>query len=187
MSIVAPQTDASGIVGIRLEQAGAIHVASYAVQSGDTAATIAAALAAQITGATVAGSVITVPDGPRVSVASTGHVMASRLTRRQQQMFQVTLWTSDPGKRDTIGFALDAWMSGTPWFADSTGAQCLLKFAGSSDVDTQQASSIFRRVFRMVVVFDTTQTQQQAQMLFGGIALSANGEPAALYGDQPLF
>ncbi|KXU99235.1 hypothetical protein AD929_15680 [Gluconobacter potus] len=187
VTVTAPSSGVTGIVGIRMMQNGQSHVASYAATSTDTAATIASALAAQITGATVSGTALTIPAGLQVAVASTGHVTASRLTRRQQQTFQVTLWTNSPGKRDSIALALDSGMSGTPWFPDNTGAQCLLRFSGSSDVDTQQSSSIFRRVFRMTVVFDTTQEQQQAQMLFGGMSVTANDGQVLHYGDQPLF
>ena len=187
VEITAPETGVTGIVGIRMVEGGQSHVAAYAAGATDTAQTIAAALAAQIVGATAYGANVMLPTGPKITVASTGHAMAERLTRRQKQTFQVTLWTNSPDKRDSIGFALDAGMSGTPWFPDSTGAQCLLTFAGSSDVDTQQASSIFRRVFRMSVTYDTTQEQQQAQMLFGGLSVTANEGQALQYGDQPLF
>ena len=187
VTITAPATGATGIIGIRMVEAGIPTVAGYATSSTDTASTIASGLASQITGATASGATVTIPAGPTVSVAVGGHFTASRLTRRQQQMFQVTLWTNSTAARDRIAYALDAAMSGTPWFPDSTGSQCLLKFAGSSDVDTQQSSSIFRRVFRMPVVFDTTQEQEQAQMLFVGLTVTANDGPILQFGDRPLF
>lgn len=187
VTITAPKTGATGIIGVRMVENMLSTVAAYAASATDTGATIAAGLASQIEGATVAGNVLTIPDGPLVSVVVGGHVEATRLTRRQEQLFQVTLWTSTPDARDTIGYALDAAMSGTPWFPDSTGAQCLLKFSGSSDVDAQQASSIFRRVYRMTVMFDTTQEQAQAQMLFGGLFVTAGNDLVFTRGDTPLF
>lgn len=141
--------------------------AVHAVQSSDTPATIAAALAAFFPGATVQGPTLTIPHAVGLTPATGGTGTATRITRRQQQLFLVTLWSASPEGRDALGSALDGALSGVTWFAASDGAQCQLKFAGSADIDTMQAQSLYRRDMRFNVIYDTTQNQAAAQMLFG--------------------
>lgn len=141
--------------------------AVHSVQPSDTPETIAAALAAFFPGATTQGATLTVPHATSLTQATGGTGTATRITRRQQQLFLVTLWSGLPEGRDALGAALDGALSGVVWFAASDGAQCQLKFAGSADIDTMQAQGLYRRDMRFNVIYDTTQTQAAAQMLFG--------------------
>lgn len=141
--------------------------AVHGVQPSDTAPEIATALAGFFAGATAQGPTLTIPHAIGLTPATGGTGTATRITRRQQQLFLVTLWSGSPDGRDALGSALDGALSGVTWFAASDGAQCQLKFAGSADIDTMQAQSLYRRDMRFSVIYDTTQTQAAAQMLFG--------------------
>ena len=93
---IQPDTVPAGIVGLRIRSNGdAIEdraVAAYAVQATDTEATIAAALAAQIPGATASGASVAVAGATTREAAVAGYSNAGRVGRGQQQLFQVAIW-----------------------------------------------------------------------------------------------
>ena len=82
-------TGAAGIVGLRNRSSGdAIAdraVAALGVQATTTEATIAAARAAQIPGATASGASVAVPGATTIEAAVAGYSNAVRVARRQQQ------------------------------------------------------------------------------------------------------
>ena len=82
---------------------------TYVVQVGDTLSMIAAALAAEITGASSSGASVTVPSGGLEYVGGVFSPGTAELeVGRQVQMFSVTVWATTPAYRDAIGAALTA-------------------------------------------------------------------------------
>ncbi|MBO1361779.1 hypothetical protein J2D73_18515 [Acetobacter sacchari] len=161
-------------------------VALYAVQTTDTATTIAAALAALIPGSTSSGAVVTVPSAVSLTARAGGSATAKRITRRQSQLFTVSVWSGSWEGRDKLGHALDAALSGISFITSKNGTKELIQFAGSYDIDTMQSQSIFRRDLRYAITFDTTQHEQDAQLLFGGFNVLLNGSETVKIGDVLL-
>ncbi|WP_019091746.1 hypothetical protein [Komagataeibacter europaeus] len=190
---VALQADATpaGIVGMRIRSDGTTipdrSVAAYAVQATDTATTIAAALAAQIPGATSSGSIVTVPGATDLSGAVGGYAPAVRTARRQQQLFQVTVWSASTQARDALGTALDNGMAFLDWLTDANGSTFQIESRGNWNNDAAQNSGIFMRPFRFICTYDTDVRENMAQMLFGTEVFSLPGGQTINTGDGPLL
>ncbi|GBR34412.1 hypothetical protein AA11826_1217 [Komagataeibacter oboediens DSM 11826] len=190
---VTLQDDAipAGIVGLRIRSDGTTipyrSVAAYAVQATDTATTIAAALAAQIPGATSSGSAVTVPGATDLSGAVGGYAPAVRTARRQQQLFQVTVWSASTKARDALGTALDNGMAFIDWLTDANGSTFQIESRGNWNNDAAQNSGIFMRPFRFIATYDTDARENMAQMLFGTEVFSLPGDRTITTGDGPLL
>lgn len=124
---------------------------AYAVQSDDTPELIAQSLAGLIDGAYASGATVIVPNAALVEVATAGYGQITRVTRRQEQLFTVSIFTNGGNARDILGSALDAALSAQSWLATLDGQNALMQFAGASDADAMQTSSIFRRDFRFKI------------------------------------
>ncbi|PYD63560.1 hypothetical protein [Gluconacetobacter entanii] len=181
----------SGIVGLRIRSNGTTipdrSVAAYAVQATDTATTIAAALAAQIPGATSSGATIAVPGATDLSGAAGGYAPAVRVARRQQQLFQVTVWSASTKARDALGTAIDNGMAFIDWLTDANGSTFQIESRGNWNNDAAQNSGIFMRPFRFIATYDTDLRENMAQMLFGTEVFSLPGDRTITTGDGPLL
>lgn len=181
----------SGIIGLRIRSDSTTipdrSVAAYAVQSTDTAATIAAALAAQIPDATSSGPTVTVPGATDLSGAAGGYAPAVRTARRQQQLFQATVWSATPNARDALGTAIDNGMAFIDWLTDANGSTFQIESRGNWNNDAAQNSGIFMRPFRFIATYDTDMHENMAQMLFGTEVFSLPGGQAIHTGDGPLL
>ncbi|HQT62547.1 hypothetical protein [Acidiphilium sp.] len=90
---------AGDIVAVLSGGAAYTHVAA----AGDTLATIAAALAAQIAGASASGAVLTLPaTGPLPAVGVFSSGVAAMEVARQQAGFSVHCFAPSPANRDTL-------------------------------------------------------------------------------------
>ena len=118
---------AGAIAGVRVRGQAFVAV----TEAGDTPASVAAALAAQITGASAAGAVLTLPsDGgtPEVVVYENAQVITE--LRRQEQGFAVTISAHTPDARSTVAAALDAVFAGIDFLtlADRVGRPHAVSF-----------------------------------------------------------
>jgi Mg2+/citrate symporter len=102
------------------------------VQSGDTLANIATALAVQISGASSSGAVITLPASAAFEIRIGSEDVVGRILRRQEKDFQVTVWAGSPAVRAATALAVDNGLSaltslnmpdGSPTFS-GISAQC---------------------------------------------------------------
>lgn len=170
--IVFPETgDPAGVVGLWYE--GDLQTTSaYAVTVQDTPESVAAALAAQLAGSKVDGTLISVP-GICLSGRVVGYGQSVRVSRRQSQVYRISVWTADATVRDLIGLSLDTALSEKSWITTLDGRQAQLRFVSVEDVDTMQNQTIYRRDYLYEVIFDTLQTQWAADMMFGIGALAA--------------
>ena len=132
---------------------------SYLVQQNDTLATISAALAAQIVGATSVGAVITLPTGKRpsdVHVITTGS--ATKEIRRQERLVALTVWAPNPAARDSICKTIDAALAATPRTILADQSVARLTYKGSPVTDMLEKSNIYRRDLLYTVEYATTIT-----------------------------
>ncbi|MFT8439840.1 hypothetical protein [Acetobacter fabarum] len=186
-----PDTAPSGIVGLRIRSNGSAiedrAVAAYAVQATDTEATIAAALAAQIPGATASGASVTVPEAVVMEGAVAGYSNAVRVARRQRQLFQVTIWSASPDARDALGTALNNGMAFTDFLTDADGSTFQIETRGDWNNDAAQNNGIYMRPCRYVATYDTDTRTVMAQMLFHSAGLTPHGGDTVTTGDSRLL
>lgn len=175
-TVTVSLTDGStptGIVGvqIRADDSGALpdrSSATYVVQSTDTAATIAAALAGQFAGASSSGAVLTIPAAVSVSTIVGDPSLSARVLSRQTQNFVVTVWSDSWKARDALGRAITAGLISSLWFNAGDGWPVNIPSApASQEIDTMQMQGVFRRDIRIACRYDTIETLTSAPMLFG--------------------
>jgi hypothetical protein len=142
---------------------------AYAVQAGDTLASIATALAAGLVtagiAASAAGAVVTLSSAKHIAARVGGQGISVRELRRQIRVFQVSCWAWAYDKRDDLAKAVDAAM-GANWrltLADGTFGNATYK--GSSQHDESQKQLVYRRDVLYAVEYATTQTRTDAQVL----------------------
>lgn len=112
-------------------------------------------------------------------LARTGaDVQARREVRRQEQVFEVTLWCPDPQARDWAGDLLDLVVSGTP-FLDVDGEACRLLGHGVSDDDGAETARLYRREVALLVEYPTVERAVQPTMLFGIVAQEGSAQVEA--------
>ena len=132
----------------------------YTTLQTDTLNTIAAALAALIPGAGVAGVVITMASNARVLYARVGITGTSvREIRRQTRVMQLTVWTSTPALRDTLGRAIDTALAATEFLTMPDGYGARLVYKGSHIIDDLMKAKLYRRDFLYMVEYATTQIE----------------------------
>ncbi|GBR68914.1 hypothetical protein [Gluconobacter kanchanaburiensis] len=153
--------------------------AAYAVMAQDTPETVAAALAAALSGGVATGAVISVP-GRMVNGHAGGYGQSVRVTRRQAQLYRVSIWTADATARETLASVLDTALAEQSWISTLDGREAQLRFQSVEDVDTMQNEALYRRDYFYELVFDTLQVQWASDMLCGiGTLSGEKGLPAS--------
>ncbi|KJV49662.1 hypothetical protein VH86_04040 [Pantoea sp. BL1] len=137
----------------------------YPVQSGDTLATVATAMANQIPGATSSGAVITLASGGSVVARTGGIGTAMRELRRQAKDFQITIWAPTPAMRVLIASAVDAMLSENSNISLGDGAPSMLFYTRQFDTDASENYLIYRRDLIYTVNYATTQTIAAPQIV----------------------
>jgi hypothetical protein len=169
----AGTTAAGQMAGIALD--GATYV--YLVQTGDTTALVAAALAAQIIAAgqivQIAGATLTIPAASRLFARVEQSQSAFRETRRQKQSFRVSCWCPDPILRDQVAAAIDATMANTTFLTLADGTAARITLAGGATIDQSENATLYRRDLIYAADYATTLTAAQPAMVFGTGTLSS--------------
>lgn len=179
-------TLAATIAGQQVTIAGSIPAASnptnvsilangqfavYAVQTSDTLTSIATALAALaaafIPGTTSAGAVITFAAAARIAAARVG-VGATQIRelRRQEKLFQVSVWAGTPALRDAVSQVLDvAFAKPEQQFitmTDTFGAR--LVYHGTRVIDDSEKANLYRRDLLFMIEYATTDVIASTQV-----------------------
>ncbi len=147
----------------------------YAVQPTDTLASIATSLAALI-GATSAGPVVTVPATAQITVARIGITGTSAMeVRRQERLFQLSIWCSTPAQRTTIAAAIDPAFAVTEFITMPDQFAARLLYKNSRMSDNEQKQGLYRRDLFYTVEYATTQIVTNSQVL--QIQVNVSGSP----------
>ena len=173
----------AGVVAVWLDDIprGGEPSAAYAVMAQDTSKTVAAALAAALTGGVANGAVVSVP-GRVLNGHAGGYGQSVRVTRRQAQLYRVSIWTADATARETLASVLDTALAEQSWISTLDGREAQLRFQSVEDVDTMQNEALYRRDYFYELVFDTLQVHWASEMLCGIGNLSAGEELSAAFG-----
>lgn len=139
---------------------------SYKVQAGDTLDSIAASVAALISGATSAGAVITIPVTGRIASARIGSSgTIARVTRNQQRTMQITVWADTPDHRSATASVIDSALSAMDFLPFADGGQGRLLYVASHVDDMTQKANVFRRDLLYSVDYATTVTADATEVI----------------------
>jgi hypothetical protein len=152
---------------------------TYAVQPNDTRASVAAALAAMMAGASASGAVLMVPNGSCLARVAQG-TSATSLLRQIKQRYRVNIWSSSPQARDALAASLDLAFAQIFRLSMPDGSPSLLRYGGTlvSDFPARQAE--WNRTLVMQVEYSTARVENLPAVLFP--AGSING---AAFGAMP--
>ena len=180
----------SGVGAAGLNAGVLVGGQGYAVPVGanQTPEAVAAALAAEITGAVARSATVSVTALPITAARVEGSATAWQETRRQEQDITISLWCADPAGRDSLTSAVDSGLSGIDWLELADGTSTRLLFKGTDVTDTSENTDLYRRDLVYKVEYPTIVRQSTAAMLFGttNFELGA-GVKAASPSDFPLI
>ena len=146
----------------------AATVFTYVVLAADTLTTIAAAVAALVSGATASGANVTLPG--TLAAAAVGMTQtAAQVIRQQTQRIRVSCWCPSPAARDALELAGQ--------FTTPDGSFCRLTFDRTYVSDNPTKDRVWRRDLCYMVEYPTLQVQSQAEMA-AGIVYSVPTGPA---------
>jgi hypothetical protein len=155
------------------------RAAVHRTAAGDTPATVAAALAAELQrlgmSASASGAAVSIAGARSVIARVVADQVAVRETRRQRQHFTVTCWCADPATRDAVGGAIDAALSGIDFIGLADGSSGRLLAVSSVSTDRWEDATLYRRALTYSVEYATTITATQPSMIVGGTEIAADG------------
>jgi hypothetical protein len=153
----------------------------YRSRAGDTATLVASSLAQLVTPtrlAVASGASLRVPGATDLLARTGADAQASREQRRQEQVFEIALWCSDPSARDWAAALLDLAVSETP-FLGVDGEACRLLGESASDDDGAETARLYKRVVGLRIEYPTLERMLQPTMLFGIVAQDGSAQGKA--------
>jgi hypothetical protein len=141
---------------------------AYAVQSqsNSTPSSLAAALRALISGASVSGSLVTPPAGAKLgALAVGGQGTAQRTIRQQERLFWIIIWAPTPEARRAVGEPIDLALADTAFLTLADGSAARLVYQGTAENDFDQKQGVYRRDLHYRVDYATTRTDIFAQVV----------------------
>lgn len=137
----------------------------YQVQATDTLTTIATALAALVAGATSSGPTVTIPNTASLTAARVGATGTNIMElRRQERVFQITVWADSPSHRALVASAIDVAMAAIQFLTLSDGTGARLIYKSTVDNDMPQKDGFYRRDLMYSVEYATTITEIDTQI-----------------------
>lgn len=133
---------------------------SYKVLITDTLSTIATGIAALISGASAVGAVVTIPSAKSLAAAVSVGGTALKEIRRQERVFQITVWANTPSNRDTLASAIDVALAQSERLTLSDQTVAHVVYKGSPMTDDLQKAKLYRRDLMYTVEFATTITMK---------------------------
>lgn len=158
----------------------------YTVLVTDTLATVASGLAAliavDVVGTVAAGAVITMPASANAIRANVGVTGTSiREVRRQERVFQITVWANTPTQRDQISSALDVALAVSQFITMPDGYGARVIYRNSHMTDDLQKAKLYRRDFQYSVEYATTQTEVDTQITQDQLGIAYQNDGSTQY------
>jgi len=133
------------------------HAYSYLAVSGDTVQIVAAALAAQIPGAAVSGSMVSLTSGPSIAVRIGAPATMGRIIDRESQNVIVGVWAPNPSDRTVVARALKVAVAQNLVIVMPDTSEAMLITRGTTQTDKNELELAFRRDLTVQVTFDTVE------------------------------
>lgn len=142
----------------------------YPVQGNDSLTTIATGLAslinADVPGTASVGPVVTVPNNYPVKAARVGrNGQTIREVRRQERVFQISVWANSPEQRKAFVDAIDPVLSMTPRITLADEYMAHLSYRNSNYVDKNEKMRAYRADLMYAVEYATTQTENNTVII----------------------
>ena len=140
---------------------------SYAVQAGDTLTSIATGVATLVNAdvaCTSSGAVITAATTARIVARVGGSGTAIKELRRQEQRFQVTVWSPTPELRAAAVPVIDTKLASINFITLADGMAARIYYFGTASIDTGEIVGSYRRDLFFVVEYATTITETESQI-----------------------
>ena len=139
---------------------------TYAVQPNDTLTGIATALATLIGGgATSSGPVVTLPSSARIGSARVGaSATVAQEFKRQEKIFQITIWASTPQARDQLAGPIDIALAQIEFLTMPDGYAARMTYKNTMQTDALQKENLYRRDLNYSVEWATTLISQATQI-----------------------
>lgn len=171
---VSGEASLGQVAGLLVDGMAVVHRTAR----GDTPEMVAAVLAAYLRPrhiVTVSGASLTVAGAGTMVGRVVADQTMRRETRRQRQVFRVSLWCPDPATRDRAASAIDAALSARDFIALADGCTGRLLFRGTSAFDQSRDARLFRRDLLYAVDYATTLEETLPSMVFGALRLGPPG------------
>lgn len=160
---------------------GTVDAYTYAIQPGDTPATVASALAAlastQWPGAVADGATLTIPGAPAVE----GRVVASgserREVRRVVQGVVIAIWAPTAALRDAVAKVIDDAFLDNRWLALPDGTKAHVTYDGTGFDEEARQAPLHRRDLSLSVEFSTTRTRTAPGIAVPEVEVDPNPAP----------
>ncbi|MGI4776952.1 MAG: hypothetical protein ACRYGA_02345 [Janthinobacterium lividum] len=157
---------------------------AYGVQTGDTLASIAVALAALISAsqsASAAGGVITIPGARKVVARIVANGTSAAEVARELRVFTVSVWADCFDNRDPLAKVITPALALLTRIALPDGTTASVEYAGSRQIDTEQRQGIYRREIDLSIEYATIATRSdttvQIVQVHPAIAVNTTSTP----------
>ena len=184
---------AGQVAGVQFGPVAAPNAYAYRLTAPDTPATVAAALAALVPGATAVGAILTIPTSFPVQVAIGADSNGLQEVRRQEQGVRVSIWAPTPAVRDTLASAADLAFAAltdangnrTEFAILPAGDTARIRYRSSFSDDKPGKAHVWRRDLCYTAEYGTTVLQAFPQCLFFGGTINKSLGGAATFGATP--
>lgn len=135
---------------------------AYAVQAGDTLASIATALAALVNvnqAASAAGAVITAANSHKILARVVSSGTSAREVALEQRVFKISVWADCFDRREPLAKAITPTLLDTNHLTMPDNSSAIAWYSGSQQVDTEQKQGIYRRDINLTVEYATILTR----------------------------
>lgn len=135
---------------------------AYAVQAGDTLASIASALAALVNAkqpASAAGAVITVPGSHKILARVVSSGTSGREVALEERVFRISVWADCFDRREPLAKAIQPMLADLSHLTMPDNTSAIASYAGSQQIDTEQKQGIYRRDINLTVEYSTVLTR----------------------------
>jgi hypothetical protein len=154
------------------------HAVSVSETLPQAMAALGAKVAADVPGTVVAGPVMTLPDGARLTaarVAVTGTY--SEDVRRQSRSFQITIWAPDPAKRTALAKPIDIALAKAK-FLQLPDQKARMLYKSTGVMDNAQKDGLYRRDLIYSVEYATTEITTTTTVASQTVAITPQDQTA---------
>ena len=149
---------------------------TYRMTGSDTPTTVAAAFVGHLSGATSTGPVLTLDTTLAVTATVAADALDGLITRQQEQLIRVSIWSDTPADRDVMASTVDNYIAYVRQlsFPDSSVSGPVL-YRGSHVEDMPQKAHLWVRHMNYSVDYPTTLNQLLPRVIFTGGPATING------------
>jgi hypothetical protein len=148
----------------------------YRPRSGDTAASVAAALALQVRADRIvqlSDTTLTIPGTSRLIVRIFSGQSLLHEVRRQERDIVVACWSPNPTLRDQVTATIDVSLACATFLQLSDGSSGRVRYKDTSEYDRAESALLYRRDLVYAVEYPTVVLQTDPPMMFGDLPIGA--------------